>query len=194
MLFRRVGLCGAFAVAMAWQLSLSAVSAAEKTEDVKIKGITLAVPAGWKQEEPSNRLRLAQFKVNPAEGDKEPAELVISSFDGGGGGVAPNLQRWINQFEADGRKSKTTVGESAQGKYYVSDLTGTYKKPDGPPVAGKTKPVPGSRSLGVILEAADKNVYFLKLTGPEKTVTAAAEGFRKSFGGNGEKETPYEMK
>jgi gluconolactonase len=190
MVFRKSASIGVFAFAAAVGL----VCAAEKTEEVKIKGVMLAVPSDWKQEEPSNRLRLAQFKVNPAEGDKEPAELVVSSFDGGGGGVDPNLKRWIGQFEANGRQSKTTMGESSQGKYYVSDLTGTYKKPDGPPVAGKTKPVPGSRSIGVILEAADKNIYFLKLTGPEKTVTAAADGFRKSFGGTADKETAYEVK
>ena len=40
--------------------------------------ITLAVPADWKQEEPSNNLRLAQFKVDPVPGDKEAADLVVS--------------------------------------------------------------------------------------------------------------------
>ena len=194
MVFRKLASASLLAFALTGAWSSPAISAAEKTEEVKIKGITLAVPADWKQEKAANSLRLAQFKIGPAEGDKEPAELVVSSFDGGGGGVDPNLKRWINQFEANGRKSKTTSGESAQGTYYLSDLTGTYKKPDGPPVAGKTKPVPGSRSIGVILEAPDKNIYFLKLTGPEKTVTAAADGFRQSFGGNAEKETAYEVK
>jgi hypothetical protein len=194
MLCRWIPSTGALAVVVALSSFSCVVAADEKTEEVTIKGIKLAIPTSWKQEEVANRLRLAQFKINPVDGDKEGAELVVSSFDGGGGGVDANLKRWFNQFESEGRKAKTTVGESPQGKYHVSDLTGTYKKPDGPPVAGKTKPVPGSRSIGVILHAADKSIYFIKLTGSEKTVAAAADGLRKSFGGNAAKEEPYEVK
>ncbi len=46
----------------------------------------------------------------------------------------------------------------------------------------------------MILMVADKGVYFLKLTGPEKTVAAAADDLRKSFGGSAEKEEEYELK
>ncbi len=167
---------------------------AADTKSVGIQDITLEVPESWTQEAPSNRLRLAQFKLEPVQGDKDAAEIVVSSFGGGGGGVDANLKRWVGQFEADGRKSKITAGECEQGKYYLSDLTGTYKKPIGPPIAGKTELVKGYRSIGVILMVADKGVYFLKLTGPEKTVAAAADDLRKSFGGSAEKEEEYELK
>ncbi len=173
---------------------LSAEDKAVETANVKIKEITLAVPATWTQEEPANNLRLAQFKIDPVKGDKEGAELVVSSFGGGGGGVDPNLKRWVNEFQMEGRKAKITKGESKQGVYYVSDLTGIYNKRIGPPIQGKTAPMPGSRALGIILQVPDANVYFLKLTGPEKTVTAAAAAFRASFGGNAEKEEEYEIK
>lgn len=172
----------------------AAAALAADTEDVKIQDITLAVPNTWKQEEPSNRLRLAQFKLKPVEGDKDPTELVVSSFGGGGGGVDANLKRWIGQFEPEGRKSKVTAGDCKTGKYYLSDLAGAYKKPIGPPIAGKTELVKGYRSVGVILQVADKGVYFLKLTGPEKTVDAALKDFRASFGGDAEKEEEYEVK
>jgi len=175
-------------------LTTAACLAAADTEDVKIQDITLSIPASWKQEAPANRLRLAQFKIEPVKEDKEPAEIVVSSFGGGGGGVDANLKRWIGQFEAEGRESKVTSGECEQGKYYISDLSGTYLKPIGPPIAGKTKPAPGYRSVGVILQAVDKGVYFIKLTGPEKTVDAAVKDLRASFGGNEEKEEEYEMK
>lgn len=197
MLCRRVVVMGALAVVLGCGFSSRVARADEKTEAVKVKEITLTVPASWKQEEPNEmqkRFRLTQFKLDPVDGDKEGAELVVFYFQGGGGGVDPNLTRWVGQFAGAGRTSKTTVGECPQGKYYVSDLTGTYNKPDGPPIAGKTKPVPGTRSIGVILQPAGKDPYYLKLTGSEKTVTAAAAAFRKSFGGDAEKEEPYEVK
>ncbi|WP_373650667.1 MULTISPECIES: hypothetical protein [unclassified Schlesneria] len=165
-----------------------------ETKSVTIKAIKLKVPADWKQEKPSNNLRLGQFKLPPAEGDKPATELVISSFEGDGGGIDANFKRWIDQFTAEGRKIKLSRGECEQGKYYVNDITGTYLQSSGGPFAGKKTPMPGYRSVSVVLAIPDKGVYFLRLTGPEKTVTAAAESFRKSFDGDAAKETEYEMK
>lgn len=179
-------------------LSLSAsprlLSDDKPNVEVQIKDLKLVVPAAWKQEEPSNNLRLGQFKIDPVEGDKEAAELVISSFAGGGGGVDANLKRWINEFSPQGRKVKLSKGESEQGVYYLCDLTGTYNKRVGPPIAGKTAPVPGSRALEIILQVPDKNIYFLKLTGPEKTVGAAEAALKQSIGADPKSEEPYELK
>lgn len=167
--------------------------ASGKTNDIKVQDITLRVPQSWKQQPPSNRLRLAQFDIPAAEGDKEDAELVISSFGGGGGGIDANVQRWIDQFQPEGRRAKVHTGTTPQGAYVIADLTGTYNKPDGPPIQRKTIPTPGSRMLAVILTVEDKANYFLKLTGPEKTVTAAAEALRASFGADAGKEKEYRL-
>lgn len=168
--------------------------AAGETKSVTIKAIKLNVPPSWKQEEPSNQLRLSQFKIPAVEGDKPATELVISSFGGDGGGVDQNFKRWIDQFTSDGRKVKLFSGECPQGKYYVNDITGTYLQSSGGPFAGKKTPMPGYRSISVVLAVPEKGVYFLRLTGPEKTVTAAADAFRKSFEGDPSKESEYEMK
>ena len=174
---------------------LASPLAAEETTDVEIKDIKLKLPKNWKGEDPSNSMRLAQYKLPAAEGDKPTTELVISSFGGDGGGVNANLKRWSEQFTNDGKKMKLTTGECPQGKYHLSDISGTYLQSSGGPFAGgKKTPMPGYRSLSVILSVPEKGVYFLRLTGPEKSVTAAAESFRKSFGGDAEKETAYEAK
>ncbi|QDT44342.1 hypothetical protein Pan241w_44510 [Gimesia alba] len=165
----------------------------EKTNEVKIKDITLKVPATWKSAPPSNNLRLAQFEIPAVKGDKEPAELVISSFGGTGGGVSANITRWIGQFASEGRKVKVTQGESKDGKYVFADLTGTYNKSIGPPFLRKTKAVPDSQMLGVILAVEGKAYYFLKLTGPKKTVSSVADEFRASFGANAKEEKPFEQ-
>ena len=170
-------------------------AAKDESKEVTFKAITLNVPSKWKQEEPSNNLRLGQFKLPPEEGDKPVTELVISAFGGDGGGVDQNFKRWVDQFTPDARKVKLTSGECKQGKYYVNDITGTYLQSTGGPFAGgKKTPMPGYRSISVVLAVPEKGVYFLRLTGPEKTVTAAAESFRKSFGGDATSEAEYEMK
>ncbi len=161
------------------------------TQVVEVKDIKLTVPKAWKSEKPSNQFRVAQFKIDAVDGDKEGAELVITQFGGGGGGVDDNIRRWVNQFEAKDRKSKVTKGKSKLGDYVVADVTGTYLKPDGPPIAGKTKPTPGSRVLNVMLMIEDKGVYFLKLAGPEKTVTGTASDLRVAFGAKADDEKEY---
>jgi gluconolactonase len=174
---------------------VSATNLADEVKPVKIEGITLNAPTSWKQEPPANKLRLAQFKIGPAEGDPEPAELVISFFRGDGGGIDPNLRRWTDQFAPDGRKEKLTQGMSPQGSYFYSDLSGTYLKSEGGPFAGgKKTPMPNFRSLSVILQVPDEGNYFLRLTGPAKTVNAAADAFRKSFDADAAKEKAYEVK
>ncbi|MDZ4684716.1 MAG: SMP-30/gluconolactonase/LRE family protein [Planctomycetaceae bacterium] len=174
---------------------VSATNLADEVKEIKVEGVTLKAPTSWKQEPPANKLRLAQFKIGPAEGDPEPAELVVSFFRGDGGGVDPNLKRWTDQFAPDGRKEKLAQGTAPQGPYYISDLTGTYLKTEGGPFAGgKKTPMPNFRSLSVIVQVPDEGNYFLRMTGPAKTVNAAAEAFRKSFDGDATKEKPYEMK
>lgn len=148
--------------------------------------LKLAIPARWVQGQPANRLRLAQFEIPAAEGDDEAGELVVSGPFGGSD--EDNIDRWVGQFEADGRTSATSRGKGSLGDYVVVELTGTYKRPIGPPIAGKSEPAPGYRMLGAILKLKEGN-YFLKLTGPDKTVADAAPEFRSSFGGEITQET-----
>ena len=168
--------------------SVSAVAKAEdksKTKTVKVKDVMLEIPHTWKQSTPKSRFRAGQFQIPTAEGDTESGELVMYYFgSSGGGSVDANVKRWIGQFQSTGRNAKTTSGTSTQGPYVLVTVTGTYNKPIGPPILQKTKPMPEARMMAVILKVKNKGNYFLKLTGPEKTVTAADADFRKSFGAN----------
>lgn len=159
-----------------------------KSEQGNLK---LDVPKAWEKQQPTSNLRLGQFAVPAVEGDTEPSELAI--FPPFGGTVRANVDRWIQQFEGQGREMKATQGECPQGKYVIVELTGTYKKPFGPPFLQQTKPAENYKMLGVILSQTDGGNFFLKLTGPKATVAATAEAFRKSFGGDASKETVYEF-
>ncbi len=165
------------------------------TREVTIKDITLRLPVAWKAQEPSNKLRLAQFEIAPVEGDKRPAELVVSSFPGGGGGVDPNVQRWIGQFDSDDRTVELKQGRSTLGRYVLVDLIGTYHDQRFERVRGRivrrTETLPGWRFVGVVLTVPGKGIYFMKLVGPERTVANAIQAFRASFGAKAEDEQAY---
>lgn len=184
-------------LAVLCSLSMAALFAADeakestKVKSVKVKDLVLAVPETWAQKPAANSLRLAQFEIPKAEGDEEKSELVISSFGGAGGGTQANIDRWIQQFQPKERNAKITTGTSPQGEYIFVDITGTYKKPIGPPIAGKFEELPDARMLGVMISIKGKGIYFLKLAGPKKTVSAAAAALRTTFGGVEKEEKEY---
>jgi gluconolactonase len=167
---------------------------AQKTKAVKLSDkVTLQAPADWKQEEPTSSFRKAQFSIPAAQGDESPAEMVVFSFGGSAGGVDANVKRWIDQFDPKGREAEVVTGEAKTGKYVLADLSGTYNMPVGPPIQRQTKAVPGSRVLAVILAVDGEEVYFLKMSGPDKTVAAQVDALRASFGADKSKEKKYEM-
>jgi hypothetical protein len=165
-----------------------------KTKTVKAKDLTLTVPEGWKQKPQGSSMRVAEFEVPPAGDNKEPGEFVVFYFgEAGAGGVQANIQRWIGQFEEEGRKVKIVSGESAAGKYTLVELTGAYNKPIGPPIARKSKRMAGWRVLNVFIET-EAGPYFLKLDGPQKTIAAVENDFRASFGGKKDSEKEQQPK
>lgn len=160
------------------------------TKEVKAGDVALKVPEGWTQKPKSGGPRVVEFEIPPAGEDKTPGEFVLYFFGkDGAGGVQPNVERWIGQFEKEGRKVRTVTGESANGKYTLVDLTGTFNKPIGPPIARKTKTLPDWRVINVAIET-DGGPYYLKVDGPEKTMSAIEGDLRAAFGGKKETEKP----
>jgi gluconolactonase len=90
------------------------------------------------------------------------------------------------------RKSKVTEGTSPQGKYTLVDITGTYNKPVGEAVE-PTRPLPDARMLAAILHPKEDLHYCVILSGPKKTVTAAAKAFRDSFGADAKREKELKL-
>lgn len=170
------------------------VEAAAETKVIDAGALKLAVPTTWKQQPASNNLRLAQFAISAAEGDSEGGELVV--FPPFGGSREANISRWIEQFEGEGRQVAMTQGTCPQGEYVLVDITGTYKKPIGPPIARKSTAAPGYRMLAVMLTVKDEKEggnYFLKLTAPEKTTAANEAAVRTAIAADKSKETKYEF-
>jgi len=162
-----------------------------ETKEFKAQELTLQIPTSWKEQPINNNLRLAQFEIPAVDGDTANAELAV--FPPFGGSITENIKRWIAQFHSEGLRADFTQGTVEQGKYVVADMSGTYNLPVGPPIMRKTMPAPGYRVIAVMLTAEKGGSYFLKLTGPEKTVEAAADAFRKSFGADKTKEDKFEF-
>ena len=136
--------------------------------------LTYKVPAGWTVEKPTSDMRAAQFKLPKAGGDSEDALLVLYYFGQGQGGSAEaNIDRWINQIkQPDGQATKERAKTDSlvvNGlRVNTVDVTGNYSGGMSPDSA------PANSSSIYRLRAAvidtPKGSYFVKLTGPEKTV------------------------
>ena len=136
-----------------------------------------ALPAGWEATQPSSSMRVAQFKFPAAEGDTDPAELVIYFFPGGAGGKELNLRRWAGQFQGDPDEmyDRARIEDKKLGAFDVTlfDLSGTFTAPS---FAGGGGPKPNHRMLVAIVNT-DQGPYYAKAVGPEKTMAAQAQAF-----------------
>ncbi len=146
------------------------------------------VPEGWTTEKPASDMRLAQYKLPKAAGDSEDALLILFYFGQGQGGSAQaNIDRWVGQItQPDGgssvEKAKTDTITVNGLKVNTVDLTGNYSggmSPDSAPANNQSI----YRLRGAVIETP-KGSYFVKLTGPEKTVghwDQAYSDYLKSF-------------
>lgn len=126
-------------------------------------------------------MRVAQYKLPKAKGDNEDALLVIYYFgQGQGGSPQANIDRWINQMkQPDGAssKDKAKTGALTVNGLQVStvDVLGNYSggmSPDSAPADSKSL-----YRLRAAIVDTPKGSYFVKLTGPEKTVSYWDEAY-----------------
>ncbi len=182
---RQLSLCLGAVLIFAWALKTNAQEQEVKLVSVTARDIKLDVPESWKQVKSTSTMRVAEFAIPATEANGEGAEMVVYYFGDQTGGTKANVQRWIDQFYEEGRKHELTGGKCRDGRYVLVNISGTYKKPDGPPAAQKTIDKPGSRVVGVVLVAerdAAEEYYFLKLSGPDALVAAQVSALRNSFG------------
>jgi hypothetical protein len=164
-------------------LPLGVIAADKKGDTVELDGMKAAVPAAWKPEPPSNSMRMAQYKLPKAAGDKADAELAIFVFPGGSGTAKQNLDRQLAKFVAEGRKEKSEKIKIGHDEGMYQDVSGTYKKKPFP-MAQKFTPIENYRQLYVVFEGKDGKQYYMTLLGPRKTVEQHKKEFEnwlKSF-------------
>ena len=145
-------------------------------------------PDGWTTEKSSSSMRVAQYKLPKAEGDKEDASLVLYYFGANQGGTAQaNIDRWIGQIQnPDGSDSKSkakTENLTVNGlKVMTVDVTGTYTA-EMAPGSGTFHNDENYRLRAAVIETPKGN-YFVKLAGPAKTIARWDQSYNdylKSF-------------
>jgi hypothetical protein len=136
-------------------------------------------PDGWVKEEPSSRMRRAQYKL-PGQDGAGDAEMAVFVFPGSGGAISANIDRWIGQFkQPDGSSStdKAVVDEKVINglKMTTVSLTGTYMK-SATMMGGDVEELKNYALMAVIVET-ETDPWFFKATGPEETVNYWKDSF-----------------
>lgn len=151
--------------------------------DFELAGMKAKVPEGWKEEQPTSTMRMAQFKLPKADGDKEDAELAVFFFKGGSGTVDQNLKRQLAKFKpAQGKEEPVNKTEKTKvGKIdaTLQDVKGVYLSKF-PPFAPNAKITEKTdwRQIYVIF-MTDTGDYYMTLLGPAKTVEKHEKAFKE---------------
>jgi hypothetical protein len=131
-------------------------------------------PPAWTSVPNANTMRKATYKITKVAGDSDDAELTVSAASGG---VEQNVKRWAGQF---GNAEPKTEQRTVNGlKVTVVEIKGTFSGSGGPMMGGApSTPKEKQMLLGAIVDTGDRQ-HFFKMTGPEKTVSAARKDFDK---------------
>jgi hypothetical protein len=139
--------------------------------------LTWTDPPSFKLSDKKSPMRKATYVVQRAAGDDADGELAVFYFGPGQGGpVEDNVQRWVKQFKDVPADRVKRADREANGlvQHTVEVPSGTFDA--GAMMGAPGKPKQKYGLLGAIVESPGGS-YFFKLTGPEKTVSAARKDF-----------------
>jgi hypothetical protein len=108
--------------------------------------------------------------------------LIVYYFGGEGGSVEANMDRWVGQMQQpDGKPSKSVARREQRTvnglKLTLLDVSGRYVA-DSMPGGGQPLNKPDFRMRAGVVQTPN-GPYFLKLTGPQKTVGNWDQAFEK---------------
>ena len=146
---------------------------APEASRVRVADITLAAPAGWVQQTPMSRMRLAQFSLPRAEGDDRDGTLSVIAA---GGDIDANITRWKGQFEGGEPEVTREDGEVAGMPLTQVTMRGTYLHKARPMAPGPGTPQPGTIVRTAIIKTPATQLFF-KAWGPEATLNHWSEAF-----------------
>jgi len=152
---------------------LIATAFAEDPAKFTVGAYEFSRPADWKWIQPGSAMRKAQLQVPGKDGGR-PADITFFFFgESNGGGVEPNVQRWLGQVAGKPEANKVENEVFDGVKVTLVSTEGTLKAS---PMAGIAEEQPGAALLGAIVEHPEGAV-FIKMTGPAALVKASREKF-----------------
>ena len=160
---------------------LASLAAATVTFLVQAAGLAFTPPKAWQPRAASSSMRVAEFVIPRAPGDAEDAEAIIYFFGGTGGSADANITRWIGQIQQpDGSASAAKATRETQTINGLTvttiDVSGTYVA-EVRPGASEHYNKPGFRLRAAVVETP-RGPYFIKVTGPAKTIAAADADYK----------------
>jgi len=150
------------------------------TGSASAAALKFTAPAGWTTLKPSSSMRVAEFALPKVAGDAEDGSLVLYFFGGQGGSTQANIDRWIGQIQQpDGKSSESVAKRETMnvGGLSISlvDVSGRYVAEMSPGSSDHFSKPNFRLKAGVI--DTPGGPYFVKLTGPARTVEKWNESF-----------------
>jgi hypothetical protein len=147
-------------------------------------GLGFTVPDGWRQSAGSSSMRVAEFALPRAAGDAEDGQLIVYYFGGSGGSVDANIARWVAQMQQPDGKPVTDSKRTTRTVHGLTvtlvDVAGTYVAETAPGASEHHNKPHFRLRAGVV--STPNGPYFIKLTGPEKTVTKWDQAYEQFVG------------
>jgi hypothetical protein len=144
--------------------------------------LAYTTPPGWQKQPVASSMRVAEFALPRAQGDGEDAQLVVYYFGGSGGSVDANLDRWVGQMQQpDGKPTSAVARKQTRTVNGLTvtllDVSGTYVA-EMAPGASERHNKPNYRLRAGVVETTS-GPYFIKLTGPAKTIAKWESAFEQ---------------
>lgn len=144
--------------------------------------LTFTTPPGWQAGTPASSMRVAELTLPRAAGDAEDAQLIVYYFGGQGGSVDANIERWVGQIQQpDGKTSSAAAKKESRRVNGLAvtlvDVSGTYVAEIAPGAAERHNKPQFRLRAGVV--QTSNGPYYIKLTGPQKTVAKWDEAFEQ---------------
>jgi hypothetical protein len=164
---------------------LTGAAAAASQNPPAAGSLAYTTPPSWSTRPAASSMRVAEFVIPRTKGDGEDGELILYYFGTGAGTVDANIDRWIGQIQQpDGSSTKEKARRSSQTvnglRVSMVDATGIYvaeTRPGGAEHYNKA----GFRLRAAVVETP-RGPYYIKMTGPEKTIAEADAAFTAFLG------------
>lgn len=153
-----------------------AAAADPDPKQVHFAGFVAPKPVTWLWQPPTNRMRSANYVVAAESGDSH-ADLIV--FQGIGGGVDKNIERWVGQFRSpdQGPVEPTRTELTVAGvPVTVVELEGEYMR------MGAGSFTPNQRFIAAIIQAPEGDIQ-ITLSGQSETVAANRDAFMAMING-----------
>jgi hypothetical protein len=142
---------------------------------VKVANHTFKYAKPWVEKQVTSPMRAAELTYDHE--DEGLADVSVAFFHMGGS-VRQNLDRWIGQFAGEPKVEEEEMDFNGT-KVVMLIATGTFNDSSGGPLSGNATARADYTMLGAVVATDTPRFVFLKLAGPNASVAAMKDEFKK---------------